>query len=319
MYALYRDFADKQQIVPQPERVKSPFERQLIFPNSGDRFKQDPSSSTRDCFNSRPLEQRILFEQQLRGFKKHYPRGIPALVVIPVSNSAKILADMTSQLLYVTEMLGHSRILFSFGIGESWDDTYYQIYQTADALRSAKTINRVQFTDDLQSWTKRELFGYVNDFKVAVILRGVVCAIDLVSLLIHAVENHADLACSLEVKFDSDYRVHTTSGMLDVANESPLSTDDLLHASTFIQSTSCKSSVQVLAFKALQSGKTCILQNILSNNTLSDKGCPSSPKIMISPSTKSSSDPEDFRAAIQLGFMDLLGYDYRKIEWKEDH
>lgn len=296
-------FAHKQQIIQRPgERLKSPLEPQLLFPNSDDRFKHDPSSSTRDCFTSRPPQQRILFEERLLDFRKHYPRGIPIVVVIPLSNSAKILADMTSQLLYFAEMLGHSRVLFSFGIGESQDDTYYQIYQTTDALRSAKTINRVRFPDDLEDWTRRELVGFMNDFKIAVILRGVICAIDLVHLVIQTVENNADLACSLDVKFDSEHRVHTTSGILELANREPLSTEHLLLASSFIQSNRCESSVQVLSFKALQSGNACVLQNILSNYT---NACHSSPRIMISPGTKSSSDPEDFRAAVQLGFLDL--------------
>ena len=318
-------FAHKQQIVQRPDqRLKFQIESQLLFPDlevplysrENNRYKHDPSSSTRDCFISRPPGQSILFEQQLLDFKRHRPGGIPILIIIPVSNSAKFLADMTSQLLHFTEMFGHSRVVISFGIGESEDDTYNQIYQTTDALRSAKIIYRVQFPDDLDEWTGRALVGYMHDFKIAVILRGVICAIDLVRLVIQTVENNADLACSLEVKFDSEHRVHTTSGMLDLANGAALSTEDLLRTSTFIQSRSCQSSVQVLSFKALQSGNACILQNILSNYTLSDNACRSSPKIMISPSTKSSLDPEDFRSAIQLGFMDLQGYDYRRLEWE---
>jgi hypothetical protein len=317
-------FAHKQQIVQRPnQRLKSLFEARLILPNlhsrDNDRFKHDPSSSTRDCFISRTPGQRILFEQQLLDFKKHYPGGIPILVIIPVSNSAKILADMTSQLLYFTEIFGRSRIVLSFGIGESQDDTYSQISQTTEALRSAKILNRVQFPDDLDDWTRRTLVGYMHDFTIAVILRGVICAIDLARLVIQTVENNADLACSLEVKFDSEHRLRTTSGTLNLANGAPLSTEDLLHASTFIQSKSCESSVQVLSLKALQSGNACIFQSILSNYTRSDKACRSSPKVMISPSTKSSLDPEDFRSAIQLGFMDMQGYDYRRLEWEEGH
>jgi hypothetical protein len=184
-------FAHKQQIVQRPaQHLKSLLESRLIFPNSevplysGDRFKDDPSSSTRDCFISRPPGQNLLFEQQLLDFKKHHPGGIPIIVIVPVSDSAKIQADMTSQFLYFTEKFCHSRVVFSFGVGESQDDTYYQIYQTIDALRSAKIINRVQFPHDLDDWTRRVLVGYMRDFKVAVILRGVICAVDLVRLVI---------------------------------------------------------------------------------------------------------------------------------------
>ena len=316
-------FAHKQQILRRPDqRLKSLLESRLILnlhSGGNDRFKHDPSSSTRDCFISRPLGQSVLFEQQFLDFKKHYLGGIPILVIIPVSNSAKVLADMTSQLLHFTEMFGRSRVVISFGIGESQDDTYSQVYETTDALRSAKIINRLQFPDDLDEWTRRALVGYMYDFKIAVILRGVICATDLVRLVIQTLENNADLACSLEVKFDSEHRIRTTSGTLNLANGAPISTEDLLYASTFIQSRSCESSVQVLSFKALQSGNTCIFESILSNYTLSDKACRSSPKIMISPSTKSSLDPEDFRSAIRLGFMDLQGYDYSRLEWQEGH
>jgi len=251
-------------------------------------------------------------------FRKHYPGGISILVVIPVSNSAKFLADMINQLLHFTEMIGHVRILFSFGIRQSLDDTYYEIYQITDALHLVKIVNRVQFPDDLDDWTRRTLVEYMNDFKIAVILRGVICATDLVHLVIQAVENNADLTCSLDIKFDSGHRISTTSSALDFASRTPLSTEDLLHASTLIQSRSCESSVQVLSFSSLLSGNACILQNILSNYTSSDKACRMSSKIMISPSTKSSPDLEDFRSAIELGFMDLQEYNYHKLKWKED-
>jgi hypothetical protein len=38
---------------------------------------------------------------------------------------------------------------------------------------------------------------------------------------------------------------------------------------------------------------------------------------MILPSVKSSPDPDDFRSAVQLGFMDLQGFDYRPVVWEE--
>ncbi len=269
-------FAHKQQIVRLPDqRLKSPSESQLLFPDlqvplySGVNglFKYDSSSSTHYCFIPRPPGQHILFEQQLMDFRKHYPGGISILVVIPVSNSAKFLADMINQLLHFTEMIGHVRILFSFGIRQSLDDTYYEIYQITDALHLVKIVNRVQFPDDLDDWTRRTLVEYMNDFKIAVILRGVICATDLVHLVIQAVENNADLTCSLDIKFDSGHRISTTSSALDFASRTPLSTEDLLHASTLIQSRSCESSVQVLSFSSLLSGNACILQNILSNYT----------------------------------------------------
>ncbi len=323
----YHPFAHKQQIVRLPDqRLKFPSESQrrlldLQVPwNSGanSRAKYDSSSSTRYCLIPRPPGQRILFEQQLMDFKKHYHGGIPILVVIPVSNSEKLLADTIKQLLHFAEIIGPVRIFFSFGIAQSLDDTYYQIYEITDALRSIKIVNRVQFPVDLDGWTRRMLVEYMNDFKIAVILRGVICAIDLVHLVIQAVENNADLTCSLDIKFDSGHRISTTSSALDFTSGTPLSTKDLLHASTLIQSRSCESSVQVLSFISLHLENACILQNILSNYT-SDKACHMSPKIMISPSIKSSADLEDFHLAIQLRIMNFQEYNDDKLKWKENY
>lgn len=243
---------------------------------------------------------------------------MPILVVIPVQNSAKVLADMTNQLIQFTEMFGRARVVLTFGIGDSKDDdTYFQISQTVEALQSSNILNRVQFPKDLDEWTQRTLFEYMNDFPIAVILRGVVCAIDLVRLVIHAVENDADLACAVDIQFDRNHRIITTSLSRDLIDNKPISTDDLLLASTFVQARSCDASVKVLSFKGIRSSYPCHLRDIISDHRPSGQNCQSSVKIMISTSVKASPDPEDFRSAIQLGFMDMHGFDYRPLEWEE--
>jgi hypothetical protein len=256
-------------------------------------------------------------------FKERYP-DIPILVIIPVSNSAKIIADMTNQLLQFSEILGRDRVLLSFGIGESdEDDTYYQISKTSEALYSSNIEHRVQFIKDREDWTQRMLQAYMNDFEIAVILRGVICSTDLVSLVIHATENDADMACAVDISFSSSNLVTTASGILDRTTGSPIPIETLLRSTKFVQTGCCDGSVKVLSTKAVRAVGTiegmCHRQNVCpEENTRGaqfNRGCEYSPKIMISPSVKASPDPDDFRSAIQLGFMDLQGFDYNPLIW----
>lgn len=104
---------------------------------------------------------------------------------------------MTSQLIQFSEIFSHDWVLLSFGIGDNpEDDAYFQIFQNTKALHASKIFDRMPFPKDLENWTRRTLFAYKNNFQVDVILRGVVCAIDLGRLIIHAAENNADLACA---------------------------------------------------------------------------------------------------------------------------
>lgn len=223
---------------------------------------------------------------------------------------------MTSQLIQFTEMFGRGRILLRFGIDDSWkDDTYSEISQTIEVLRSSKIITRLQFPKDLDDWTQRMLLASMDDFRVAVVLRGIVCAIDLARLIIHTIENDADLACGVDLQFDRNYRIPRHSASLDLRDNTPIPTEDILRASTYIQVRNCDASVKVLSFKAMRSTYPCYLQHLVSGHIIPPKSCQSSAKVMISPSVKTSPNPEDFRTAIQLGFMDMQGFDYHPLDW----
>ena len=267
----------------------------------------------------------MFFEQTLLDFKRQHPARIPILIIVPLSGSAAVLADMISQLVHFTKLFGHGRMVVSFGLAEENEaDLNFQVKQTSEALFAAKTLHNLRFTDDLDGWTRHTLENYMPDFEVAVILRGVICAADLVRLVIHTIENNADMACSVDITFSSGHRVTTSAGNLDLANGLPISSQDLIRAKQFVQARCCDGSVNVIrygrSYSHWLSAEQCHQWSIRSGELSSSKNTAenkqSQPRIMISPSVKSSPDPGDFRSAMQLGFMDLQGFDYRPMAWE---
>jgi hypothetical protein len=225
-------------------------------------------------------------------------------------------------------MFGHGKVLVSIGVGED-EDLYSQVTATSKALHDSRIMHRVQHIDDPDIWMQRTLLGYMADFEAAVILRGVICSTDLVRLIIHSVENGADMTCALDLSFSSSHLVISNPSILDYTSGSPVPSEDLLRSRQFIQVGCCDGAVKVVSFRSFhrcgllhslcQRAKICPEENSSAGvcNHLHEE-CGSSAKIMISPSVKSSSDPDDFRSAIQLGFTDLQGYDYRSLAWKEN-
>jgi len=221
-------------------------------------------------------------------------------------------------------MFGHTRVVLLFGIGPSDEDsTYYQISHTSEQLHSSKVLHRVQFTNDLEEWTERTLKDYVNEVDVAVVVRGVICATDLARLVIHTIENEADLTCSLDVVFSTDGLLTTSTENYDRKTGSSVPVEEMLRSPTFIQSDCCDGSVKALTFKSLRPDKlieqsTCKRGGICLDNEFrsGEETCKMPAKVMISPSIKSSPDPDDFRSAIQLGFLDLQGFVYEQVEWE---
>ena len=220
-------------------------------------------------------------------------------------------------------------MLLTFGIGQSdEDDTYLQISRTSEALHSAKILNRVRFTDDLEEWTHRTLMAYSADGGVAVILRGVICAMDLARLVIHAVENDADLTCAVDIAFSPKHLMITNLANIDRVIGEPIAIEDILRSPKFIPIGCCDASVKVYTFGPSRWGEIsdvlCSLPETCSKEEQSTvtwdrlrQACPRA-RIMISPSVKSSPDPINFRSAIQLGFMDIQGFDYQPIEWEDE-
>jgi hypothetical protein len=268
----------------------------------------------------------MLFEQTLLDFKRQRPGSTPILIVIPVSGPAAILADMTSQVIQFTKLFGHGRVLVSLGLAEDHEgDLKSQIKRTSEALFTAKILHNLRFTNDLDSWTHHTLEGYMSDFEVAVILRGVVCAADLVRLVIHTIENKADMTCSVDITFSPGHRVTTSSGNLGFTSGGPIPTQDLIRAQRFVQARCCDGSVKAIQFRGVYShgfpAEPCRSRSIQSEELASSENATenqqSQPRIMISPSVKSSPDPDDFRSAMQLGFMDLQGFDYRPMVWEQ--
>ena len=268
----------------------------------------------------------MLFEQTLLDFKRLHPGGIPILILVPVSGTATVLADMTSQLIQFTKMFGHGRVLVSFGITEEHDDNINsQIGRTSEALFNSKVLHNLRFTKDLDDWTARSLEGYLADFEVAVVLRGAICAADLVRLVIHTIENNADMACSVDITFSPRHRVTTSPGNINFATCRPIPTEDLIRAQRFVQAQCCDGSVKVIRLRSAYSegfsGEPCRQRSIRSEEFASlaetTEKQQSQARIIISPSVKSSPDPHDFRSAVQLGFMDLQGFDYRPVVWEE--
>ena len=282
--------------------------------------------STRNCGISRTPGQRMLFEQTLMDFKLLHPGDVPILIIIPVSSSATVLADMTSQLIQFSKVWGKGRVVVSFGVDKRHDDNINsQIDQTSEALFTSKILHNLRFTEDLDDWTQLTIQGYRHDFEVAVILRGVICAADLVRLVINTIENNADLTCSVDLTFSPGLRVTTSTGNIDIANNTPFPTEDLIRARRFLQARCCDGSVKAISFRGAFaqrfSGEPCRQRSMRSEEfaSLEDVIGNQHPeaRIMISPSVKSSPDPEDFRSAMQRGYMDLQGYDYRPVVWEE--
>ena len=265
--------------------------------------------STRDCVISRTPQQRMAFEQALNDFNYRHLGGIPVLILIPVTTCPRIITDMTAQLIQFAELVGRSRVVLSFGIDGGQTDVEREISKATEALSDSKIIHRIQRPENLDGWTKRTLMGYRQDFKLAVVLRGVVCAIDLIRLVIEAIENDADVACGVDINFGFRGDIMTSSHNINLTSGRPVSTGDLLSASSLIQTRDCDSSVMALSF-----GVGHNLRQFGTNG-----GFHGGSRIMISPSVKSSSDPEDFRMAMELGLMDLHGYDDNPIQWQKNN
>jgi hypothetical protein len=267
----------------------------------------------------------MMFEQSLAHFKKQHP-GLPILILVPVIHSAEIISDMTDQLIKVAQLLGESRVLLTIAMGETEEFEDTQLLETSRILHSSKILHRIQYTNDVDTWIERALFGYMMDFEVAAIVQGVVCASDLVRLITQTVDNGADMACAVDISFASNRLVVTHEGNIDLHTNEPISSRTLIRSPRCIQARCCDSSVKVVRLRSLQpTGPLPYdcpqilhndLQSTLVNPDSLDRGSRYTPKIMISPSVKTSSNPEDFRSAMQLGFMDLQGYDYRNIEWE---
>jgi hypothetical protein len=296
---------------------------------ANDRSRHVRSSSTRDCLISRTPGQHILFEQIVSDFKRSHP-GTSILVIFPVANSEHVITDMTDQLIQLAKIFGNRGLFVSFGIGASHkDDTYFRFSELSEALDAAHISHRVQFTTDLETWTHRTLLGHMVDFEVAIVLQGVICAADLARLVIHSLDNNADMACGVGIRFSPHHLVASSRGNLAYDLGSPIPIESLLYSRRFIQTRCCDGPVKVYRLAAF--GRGGLLHFLSERNEL----CPNedasaamcsylnrnpeiAAKIMISPSVKSSSDPEDFRSALQLGYMGLQSYDYRPLEWEHN-
>jgi hypothetical protein len=270
-----------------------------------------------------------MFEQHLLDFKHHY-QSVPIIVIVPVSSSAQVIADMTSQLIQFSHLLGEGEVFISFGVSESEDDDLYaQVTATGKALRDSHISHRIQHVNNPEIWTQQTVLGFISDFEVAVVLRGVICATDLVRLVIHSIENGADMTCALDLSFSTHHFIASNPNNLDYVSGAALAAENLLSSRQFMQVGCCDGAVKVLSFKSfrrdgllhsLHQRAKIYPEESLSTGicNLLHEECGSSARIMISPSVKSSSDPDDFRSAIQLGFMDLQGYDYESLAWKEN-
>jgi hypothetical protein len=227
---------------------------------------------------------------------------------------------MTSQLIQFHKIFGRGTRLVSFGVTEEHDDHINsQIDRTSAALFNSKVLHNLRFTKDLDDWTSRTLEGYMPDFEVAVILRGVICATDLVRLVIHTIENNADMTCSTDIIFSPGYRVTTSPGNINLVTGAPILTEDLIGAQHFVQARCCDGSAKVIRFRGAYvqgfSGEPCRQRSeeVVSSEDITEKQ-QSQARIMISPSVKSSPNPDDFRSAMQLGFMGSI---YRPVVWEE--
>lgn len=264
-----------------------------------------------------------MFEQQLNNFKYSHPQ-LPILIIFAASNkSRKVIADMTNQIVQFAELFRNQMVFVAFGTDESEESSIAdQLLETSVVLRQAKVLHRVQYTKNLERWTRFALRGYRGDFEAAVILRGVVCAADLARLVMHTIENGAGIACAVDVTFTGHHLITSNSFNVDRISGNVIPTEHLLRSRSFLQTGCCDGSVKVVTYRALRPGLShrCRNGRWCSEDGASDSdcgGCLSSAKVMISPSVKSSSDPDDFRSAIQLGFTDLQEFDYSTIKWED--
>jgi hypothetical protein len=198
--------------------------------------------------------------------------------------------------------------VMSFAVDSRRKELDSEIARATEVLYDAKILHRVQHPLNLDLWTKQMLLGYRQDFKLAIVLRGVVCSIDLARLVMQIVENDADVACGVDINFGLRRNILTPQNNINLTSGKPVSASDLLRGSNLLQARDCDASVMALSFG--------VGYNIrqFGRNGESDSGR----RVMISPSVKSSSDPEDFRRAMQLGLMDLHGYNDNPIAWVND-
>ena len=284
---------------------------------------EDNSPSTRDCAISRTPGQRMMFEQQLNNFKNSHPR-LPILIIFAASNkSRKVIADMTNEIVQFAKLFGNQMVFVAFGTDESEESSIAdQLLQTSAVLREANVLHRVQHTKNLERWTRIALRGYLNDFEAAVILRGVICATDLTRLVMQTIENGAGIACAVDVTFTGHHLIASNSFNLDRITGNVIPTERLLRSRSLLQTGCCDGSVKVVTYRALRPSlsQRCRNARWCSEGGTSDSDCGdclSSAKVMISPSVKSSSDPDDFRSAMQLGFTNLQGFDYSTVNWED--
>lgn len=268
-----------------------------------------------------------MFEQQISDFKLRRP-NLPLIIIFSAPNSSKVISDMTDQLVLFSELFENKIVFVAFGIDDREEDAIAsQMLEASAALHEAKVFHRVQYTSDVQAWTRQALLSYMNDFEAAIVLRGVICATDLARLLMHSIDNGADIACSVDVTFSPHHLIASNPFNLARASGKLISTETILRSRRFIQTGCCDGSAKVVSFRAIRPGffGPCTKELISPDGSTSDgehgsgSGERSSlAKIMISPSVKSSADPDDFRSAIQLGFTDLRGFDYKAIDWEEN-
>jgi hypothetical protein len=247
----------------------------------------------------------MAFEQALADFNIRHPGGIPVLILMPLTASPRIITDMISELIRFAEMVGRARVVMSFAVDRGQKDLDSEMAKATEALYDAKILHRVQHPPNLDLWTKQTLLGHRQDFKLAIVLRGVVCSIDLARLVMQTLENDADVACGVDINFGLRRDILTPPNNINLTSGKPVPATDLLRGSNLLQARDCDASVMALSF-----GVGYSLRQFGTNGE-SDSGR----RVMISPSVKSSSDPEDFRRAMQLGLMDLHGCNDNPIEW----
>jgi hypothetical protein len=264
-----------------------------------------------------------MFEQQLSDFKHSHPR-LPILIIFAASNkSRKVIADMTNEIVQFAELLGNQLVFVAFGIDESEEDSVAdQLLETSAVLREANVLHRVQYTKNLERWTRIALRGYMNDFEAAVILRGIICATDLTRLIMHTIENGAGITCAVDVTFTAHHLMASNPFNLDRISGMVIPTERLLQSRRLLQTGCCDGPVKVVTYRALRPSRSirCRKGRWCSEDSASDPECGdciSSAKVMISPSVKSATDPDDFRSAMQLGFTDWQGFDYSTVEWED--
>ena len=125
---------------------------------------------------------------------KTYSRRLHILVALALNGSPNIVADIDDQVTQVADLFGRDNVFLSFGIGSSYEDgSGFRFLEISEVSLSANILHTIQFVHGVVEWTRKTLSEYMTDFKVAIILRGVICATDLVRLIIYALENGADM------------------------------------------------------------------------------------------------------------------------------